>query len=350
MDNPLLDFSGLPRFDAIRAEHVARLPSTACWPRLKQRCDMRRTVSPVTWASFVTPLEDATERLWRAWNQVAHLQAWSNTPELREAYNANLPKVTRFGARWARTWRCSRSTGHWRHRRTTPNATPRDARPWTMRCAISASAAPSWTMPARRAFAAIQEELSALSAKFSQNVLDATDAFTLHVEDEAHLSGLPADVVATAARAAEKAGKPGWKLTLQMPCYLPVQTYADDRALREALYRANGVRASEHGPADARQQRPDRPHPGLRTELAALLGFASYADYSLATKMAQSPDEVLGSCATWPLARCRSRAVIAPSWKPSPATNSAWTTCSPGTWPTPATSSSRRATAIPGRR
>ena len=98
-------------------------------------------------------------------------------------------------------------------------------------------------------FAEVKEELAALSAKFSQNVLDATDAFSLQIEDEARLSGLPADVVATARATAEKAGRPGWTLTLKMPCYLPVQTYADNRALREQLYRAHAMRASEFGDA-----------------------------------------------------------------------------------------------------
>src|SRR5690606_9979164 len=146
----------------------------------------------------------------------------------------------------------------------------------------------------KQRFAAIQEELAALSAKFSQNVLDATDAFALYVEDQSRLAGLPAEVVAAARAAAEKDGKPGWKLTLQMPCYLPVQTYAEDRSLREALYRAHGLRASEAGPAEWDNSGNIDRIVALRGELAALLGFSSYAEYSLATKMAQTPDEVLG--------------------------------------------------------
>ena len=137
------------------------------------------------------------------------------------------------------------------------------------------------------------EELAALSAKFSQNVLDATDAFALYVEDEARLAGLPADVVAAARAAAEKDGKPGWKLTLQMPCYLPVQTLAEDRDLRQALYRAHGLRAAEAGPAELDNSAHIGRIVALRAELSALLGFDTYAGYSLATKMAQSPAQVL---------------------------------------------------------
>ena len=293
MDNPLLDFSGLPRFDAIRAEHVTPAIDSLL-AEAEAAVRHAQTVSPVTWASFVTPLEDATERLWRAWGQVAHLQAVVDTPELREAYNANLPKLTRFGAALGQDLALF---AQYRALAASPDYAQCDA---TLRKAVDNALRDFRLGGAERddagkaRFAAIQEELSALSATFSQNVLDATDAFTLHVDDEARLSGLPADVVATARVTAEKAGKPGWTLTLKMPCYLPVQTYADDRGLREALYRASGVRASEHGPPTLDNSGHIDRILALRTELAALLGFASYADYSLATKMAQSPAEVLG--------------------------------------------------------
>ena len=293
MDNPLLDFSGLPRFDAIRAEHVTPAIDSLL-AEAEAAVRHAQTVSPVTWASFVTPLEDATERLWRAWGQVAHLQAVVDTPELREAYNANLPKLTRFGAALGQDLALF---AQYRALAASPDYAQCDA---TRRKAVD-NALRDFRLggaelddAGKARFAAIQEELSALSATFSQNVLDATDAFTLHVDDEARLSGLPADVVATARVTAEKAGKPGWTLTLKMPCYLPVQTYADDRGLREALYRASGVRASEHGPPTLDNSGHIDRILALRTELAALLGFASYADYSLATKMAQSPAEVLG--------------------------------------------------------
>ncbi|KUJ05269.1 oligopeptidase A, partial [Stenotrophomonas maltophilia] len=147
---------------------------------------------------------------------------------------------------------------------------------------------------AQQRFAAIKEELSALSAKFSQNVLDATDAWSLIIEDEARLKGLPEDVKAAARAAAQKDGKAGWKLTLQMPCYLPVQTWGEDRDLREILYRASAQRASEFGDESLDNSGNIDRILALRAELAALLGFDSYGDYSVATKMAQDPAEVLG--------------------------------------------------------
>jgi len=292
MDNPLLDFSALPRFDAIRPDHIGPAVDTLL-AQAEAAVQAAEAVAPVTWDGFVTPLEDATERLWRAWGQVGHLQAVVNTPELREAYNANLPKVTRFGsalgqnlalfAQYRALAGSPEYAGYDATRRKVVENALRDFRLGGAELADEAKAR----------FSAVQEELAALSAKFSQNVLDATDAFALYVDDESRLAGLPADVVAAARAAAEKDGKAGWKLTLQMPSYLPVQAYADDRALREALYRANGLRASEAGPAGLDNSGNIDRILALRAELAALLGFASYAEYSLATKMAQSPDEVL---------------------------------------------------------
>lgn len=291
--NPLLDFSGLPRFSEIRPDHVA--------PAIDQllagaeaAVAEAETVSPVTWEAFAVPLEDATERLARAWNQVAHLEAVANTPELRAAYNEALPRITRFwsglgqnAALFAQYRRLAQDPGFdgWSpaRRKVVENAL-RDFR-------LGGAELP----PEDKArFGAIREELAALAARYSQNVLDATDAFALYVEDEARLAGLPADVLAACRAAAGREGRAGWKLGLQMPVYLPVQTYAEDRALRAELYRANVVRASELGddPALDNTALIDRIL-ALRAELAGLLGFDSYAAYALATRMADTPADVL---------------------------------------------------------
>ena len=292
MNSPLLDFTGLPRFDEIRAEHV-----TPAIERLIAEAEAAvtraETVSPATWESFVRPLEDATEKLWRAWGQVGHLKAVVDTPELRAAYNENLPKVTRFGSalgqnlalfeQYRKLADAPEYAGYDEARRKVVENALRDFR-------LGGAELPE---EQKARFAEIQQELAALSAKFSENVLDATDAYALYIEDQGELAGLPADVIAACRAAAEKEGKPGFKLGLQMPVYLPVQTYAESRALRETLYRASGVRASEQGPAELDNTANIKRILELRRELAALLGFASYADYSLATKMAQSPDEAL---------------------------------------------------------
>ncbi|WP_202845435.1 M3 family metallopeptidase [Luteimonas saliphila] len=292
--NPLLDFSGPPRFDAIRPEHVA--PAIAeLLARAETAVREAETVSPVTWDGFVVPLDDATERLARAWGQVGHLEAVVNTPELRAVYNETLPAVTRF---WSALGQNLALFAQYRRLADAPGFAGCDeARRKVVENALRDFRLGGAGLPdAQKArYGEIREALSAASAKFSQNVLDATDAYALYIDDASRLSGIPADVVAACRAAAEKDGKPGWKLGLQMPVYLPVLTYADDRELRATLYRANAVRASELGddPALDNSALIDRILT-LRAELAALLGFGSYAEYSLATKMAETPGEVLG--------------------------------------------------------
>ena len=291
--NPLLDFSGLPRFDAIQPEHIAPAID-ALLAEAEAAVTTAETVTPVTWATFADPLDDATERLWRAWGQVGHLQAVVNTPALREAYNANLPKVTRFGSALGQNLALYQQ---YRALAAAPEAAQYDpARRKVLENALRDFRLGGAELDdaGKARYSAIREELSALSATFSQNVLDATDAWSLHVEDRAELAGLPDDVIAAARAAAEKDGLPGWKLTLQMPCYIPVQTYAEDRPLREALYRANAVRASEFGDAGLDNSGNIDRVLALRAELAALLGFANYAEYSIATKMAEDAPQVLG--------------------------------------------------------
>ncbi|TQM06835.1 oligopeptidase A [Pseudoxanthomonas sp. 3HH-4] len=293
MTNPLLDFSGLPRFDAIRPEHIA--PAV---DQLLAESDAAvkaaEAVAPVTWDAFVVPLDDATERLARAWNQVTHLEAVANTPALRGAYNAQLPKVTRF---WSALGQNLALYRQYRALADAPEAAQYgEARRKVLDNALRDFRLGGAELPdAQKArFAEVKEELAGLSATFSQNVLDATDEYEFWIKDKQHLGGLPGDVVAAARAAAKADDEPGWKFTLQMPCYLPVQAYADDRALRETLYHANAVRASELADNAALDNSTliDRIL-ALRTELATLLGFGSYAEYSLATKMADTPDEVL---------------------------------------------------------
>ncbi|MDQ1117820.1 oligopeptidase A [Pseudoxanthomonas winnipegensis] len=290
--NPLLDFSGLPKFDAIKPEHVGPAIDTLL-AQAEAAVKQAETVSPVTWESFVVPLDDATERLWRAWGQVNHLQGVLNSPALRKAYNDNLPKITRFGSALGQNLALF---SQYRALAEGADLTTLDAaRAKTLDNALRDFRLGGAELPdeAKARFAAVREELASLSAKFSENVLDATDEWEFWIKDKQHLAGLPADVIAACRAAAKADDEPGWKFTLQMPCYLPVQTYADDRALRETLYRAYAVRASEAGEEKLDNSPLIDRILALRAELARLLGFASYAEYSLATKMAGSPAEVL---------------------------------------------------------
>ena len=292
MTNPLLDFSGLPRFDAITPAHVTPAIDTLL-AQARAAVEQARTQALVNWENFVVPLDDATERLYRAWGQVSHLEAVVNSPELRAAYNENLPKVTRFGSELAQDLALY---AQYRKLADSPEAAGFD----TARQQVLAHTLRSFRLggaeldeAGKARLAAINEELSSLSARFSQNVLDATDAFALYVDDVAELAGLPDDVLVSCRAAAEAEGRSGFKLTLQMPCYLPLQTYCDNRSLREQLYRASVTRASEFGPAELDNSALIARVLALRVEKAALLGMDSYAEYSLATKMADDPDQVL---------------------------------------------------------
>ncbi|MGO3127571.1 MAG: M3 family metallopeptidase [Luteimonas sp.] len=292
MDNPLLDQTGLPRFDEIESAHV-QPAIDALVAEAETALALAGRAQPVAWDSVVAPLEDATERLGRAWNQVGHLNAVVNTPVMREAYNAALPKVTRFfsalgqdqalfAAYQALSDQADALGLDVLQRRVLAHAL-RDFR-------LGGAALDD---AERARFSDIQQALATLSSEFSEHVLDATDAFAVYVEDLAELDGLPEETLAAARAAAERDGRGGWKLTLQMPSYLPIQTYATNRALRERFYRAYGLRASESGPEALDNGPLIARILALREEKARLLGHANYAELSLATKMATAPDAVL---------------------------------------------------------
>jgi oligopeptidase A len=291
--NPLLDFSGLPKFAQARPEHVTPAIDSLL---AENRALVDALVAPdvpATWDAFVRPLEDANERLGRAWGMAAHLHAVLDSPALREAYNENLPKVTQYWTELAQNvplfgkYKALAASDAFAsldaaQRRIVENAV-RDFR---------LGGAELEEAPKKR-FAAIMDELAALSAKFSENVLDATNAFKRYVEDPAELAGLPEDVLEAAREAAEKDGRKGFKFTLQAPSYLPVMQYADNRALREELYRASATRASELGAPELDNSPLIGRILALRREAAALLGYANHAEVSLVPKMAETPAHVL---------------------------------------------------------
>ena len=290
--NPLLDFSGLPRFSEIKPEHVT--------PAVDELLAAgRSTLAAVahaapTWDAFVAPLEDANERIGRAWGQVSHLHAVLDSPALREAYNANLPKLSQY---WTELGQSEALfTGYKKLRASSEFAGLSQARKKIVENALRDFRLSGAELPAdkKKRYAEISEELSRLGAKFSENILDATNAFSLTIEDAARVSGIPADVLQAAREAAGKDGKTGWKFTLHAPSYMPVMQYADDRALRETLYRESVTRASEFGKKEWDNTPLIARIVELRREMAALLGYANYAQVSLEPKMAESPSQVLG--------------------------------------------------------
>jgi oligopeptidase A len=286
--NPLLDFSGLPRFAELKPAHVA--PAIDALLAEARAAVARAEQARPAWEQFVTPLEDANERLGRAWGQVAHLHAVLDSPELRAAYNENLPKVTRYWTELGQNqalfekYRVLRASAEFAglspaRQRIVDNAL-RDFR--LGGAELAADKKPR--------YAQIQDELARLSAKFSENLLDATNAHAVVIEDETRLAGIPRD----ALQAARLEGARGWKFTLHMPSYLPVMQYAADRALREEMYRASATRAAEFGKPELDNTPLIASILPLRHEAARLLGYASYADVSLVPKMADSPTQVLG--------------------------------------------------------
>ena len=291
VDNPLLDFSGLPLFDAIAPDHVA----PAVDALLKEANTALETVTadefPSDWTAISRVLDVATERLSRAWGSVGHLNSVADTPALRAAYNEALPRVTEF---WTRLGSDERLFTKYRSMDLTRlNAEQAQAHRNAMRSFVLGGA--ELQGEARERFAWLQERQAELGQKFSENALDATDAFSLVVPAE-EMAGVPPDVLQATSAAALADGQAGHKLTLKMPCYLPVMQFAHSSGLREKLYRAYVTRASDQAPDDA--QRFDNAAImaellALRHEEALLLGHRHYADVSLVPKMAQSPEQVV---------------------------------------------------------
>ncbi len=292
--NSLLDFSDLPRFDIFSPADVT--------PAITQLLDEARVLvdkleapdASADWEIFVEPLERVTERLGRAWGIVGHLNAVVDTPELRATYNENQPRVTEFWTELGQNLKLfekykalQASTGHQAlssaRRKIIENAV-RDFRLGGAELADQQ----------KKRFAEIQEQQAKLSTRFSENVLDATNAYELLVDDESRLAGLPEDVKQAAQANAEKEGKQGWRFTLHFPSYFPILQYADDRALRETIYSANATKASELGGNpewDNTQNIIDILK--LRDEEAKILGYKNFAEVSLVPKMATSPEQVI---------------------------------------------------------
>ncbi|MFZ6647345.1 M3 family metallopeptidase [Undibacterium sp. TJN25] len=291
--NPLLDFSDLPRFDAIQPEHVTPAVEALLEENRAVVARLEQPGETVSWGNFVEPLENATEKLGRAWGIVSHMNAVVDTPALRAAYNENQPRITEFWTalgqnlalfdKYKALQADAGYAGLPQARKTIIDHAVRDFRLGGAELADDK----------KQRYAEIQEKQAALSTKFSENVLDATNDYGLFIENADELKGLPDDVLQAAKTAAEKDGKPGYKFTLHFPSYFPVLQYADNRSLREAIYRANATKASELG------TKPEWDNTAiiaellqLRKEEAQLLGYRNFAEVSLVAKMAESPAQV----------------------------------------------------------
>ena len=291
MSNPLLDFSALPAFDRVQPADVAPALDTL----LERANTALETVTapgfPAVWPEMARVLDVSTEQLGRAWGIVSHLNSVADTPELRAAYNEALPRVTEF---WTRLGADERLFA--KYKAMDPdllNSEQRQALKNAVRNFVLSGAELGGADKER--FAQIQERQAELTQKFSENALDATDGYAYYAAVDA-LEGVPADVQQTALEAARAEGKDGYKLTLKMPCYLPVMQFAHSSALRERLYRAHVTRASDQAEGDAAKYDNTAVMQeilALRQEEAKLLGYANFGEVSVVPKMAESADEVI---------------------------------------------------------
>ena len=295
MTNPLLTMDSLPPFSQIQPDQVQAAVTQAIADCKQKIEDVLAQKEPHTWDSLIAPLEEVNDRLSRIWSPISHLNAVQNSEALRAAHDACLPLLSEFQTYvgqheglYQAYLALSESDDFPRlddaQRKEILN-TLRDFR-------LSGIGLPA---EAQQRYGEIQARLSELASRFSNNVLDATQGWHKLVTDEAELAGLPASAQAAARQMAELKGKEGWLFTLDIPSYLPVMMYADSRALRAELYEAFTTRASDQGPNAGKWDNSAIMTEllTLRRELARLLGFANYAELSLATKMADKPEQVV---------------------------------------------------------
>lgn len=293
MQNPLLDFSGLPQFDRIKPEHITPALDTLLQQGKKIIEQLAASDVAPTWKNFAEPLEEIEEKLSRVWSQVGHMNAVVNSPALREAYNDNLPKLTDFYSDLAQDERLYTKFKALKASREYASLTQAQRKIVDNEIRDFKLGGAELSPTQKQRFKQIQEQLSKLTTKFEENIMDTVDTFQ-HIETDAtNLSGIPQDAIAAAQQAAETAGKSGYLFTLHFPSYMPVLQYADHRPLRETLYRAYATRASELGEAKWDNTALIQQILALRHEAAVMLGFSNYAEMSLATKMADSPQQVI---------------------------------------------------------
>ena len=292
MDNPLLENSALPAFGRIRPEHVEPAIDQLLADGRALIAALTANADQATWETFVDPIEEEDDRLSRAWSPVSHLNSVMNTDELRAAYNACLPKLSDYASEVGQNpdlyrgyQRVSEQSGLDAAQRKMLDNTLRDLH----------LAGVDLPADKKARYRAISQELSQLTSKFAENVLDATNAWHKQFDSEERLAGLPVAAKALARQHAKERDLDGWVLTLDFPSFEPVMRYAEDRDLRREVYEAFTTRASDQGPHAGQWDNSEAMERilALRHEQAQLLGFASFAELSLAPKMARGTDEVM---------------------------------------------------------
>lgn len=294
MSNPLLQFDTLPQFSKIEPQHIQ--------PAIQQLIDECRDTTEkllqqeqFTWDNFCRPLAEVNDKLGRAWSPVGHLNAVKNSPELREAYQACLPLLSEYS-----TWLGQHKglyQAYLQLKQSDEFATLLPEQKKAIENSLRDFELSGISLPEekQKRYGEIVARLSELSSQFGNNVLDATMGWDKVITDVSELAGLPDSALQAAKASAESKGLDGYRFTLEIPSYLPVMTYCENRDLRAEMYQAYTTRASEQGPQAGKWDNSAVMQEilTLRNELASLLGFSTYADLSLATKMAESPKQVL---------------------------------------------------------
>ena len=296
MSNPLLTFTDLPPFSQIKPEHVKPAVEQvieACRNKIEQV--LEGNTSP-SWDNLVAPIEEVDDRLGRIWSPVSHMNSVVNSDELREAYESCLPVLSEYG-----TW-VGQHKGLFEAYKAIKASEAfsglNRAQQKTITDALRDFELSGIGLPAdeQHRYGEISKRQSELGSQFSNNVLDATMGWSKQITDVAELAGMPESALAAAQAAAESKEQEGYLLTLDIPSYLPVMTYCDNQELRKELYEAYVTRASDRGPNAGKWDNTEiiTEQLKLRHEIARMLGFSTYSEKSLSTKMAETPDQVLG--------------------------------------------------------
>ena len=294
-DNPLLNNSGLPKFKAIEANHIEHAIDELLQSNRQQLDQLLKDNETYSWDNLLQPLEDMDDKLGRAWSPVSHLHSVADSDDLRKAYNACLPKLSDYATEFGQNkdlFKAYQSIMDSEDFKELSQAQQKIIDNALRDFRLSGI---DLSEKDQQRYREIQQQLSKLQTKFEENLLDATQAWSKLITDETQLNGLPESALDLAKQNAEQNNESGWLFNLEMPSYFPVMQYADNAELRREMYEAYVTRASEQGPSagkwDNSQVMLDILT--LRTEKAKLLGFESYAHYSLATKMAEDPQQVL---------------------------------------------------------
>ncbi|WP_286240684.1 oligopeptidase A [Neptuniibacter halophilus] len=296
MSNPMLEPQLLPAFSKIQPESIEPAIDQILADNRAGVEQLLQNLTTASWDTLVAPLEEMNDRLAKAWSPVSHMNSVVNSDALRDAYNACLPKLSRYWTEMGQNqglFQAFRELADGSEFSTLSEARQKVISNTLRDFRLSGIALEG---EEKQRYGELQQRLSELTTRFSENVMDATDAWSKLLTDEASLAGLPDMAKAAAQQMAASRGEEGWLVTLDFPSYLACITYADDRELRREIYTAFATRASEQGPGEGQWDNSAVMTEilDLRYELAKLLGFDNYAEYSLATKMAENTDQVVG--------------------------------------------------------